>query len=102
VPSGVVGCVSVCLFHVSLCVYCISRLRLYNCEFHFKCYNGSALFRIKLRVKALPSAENFSGRLPTLLPQNPASKLYLDIQSLPTSRTEHNRTMELFSVELFL
>ena len=27
VPSGVVGCGSVWLLHVSLCVYCISRLR---------------------------------------------------------------------------
>ena len=27
VPSGVVGCGSVRLLHVSLCVYCISRLR---------------------------------------------------------------------------
>ena len=27
VPSGVVGCGSVLLLHVSLCVYCISRLR---------------------------------------------------------------------------
>ena len=27
VPSGVVGCESVGLLHVSLCVYCISRLR---------------------------------------------------------------------------
>ena len=27
VPSGMVGCGSVLLLHVSLCVYCISRLR---------------------------------------------------------------------------
>jgi len=27
VPSGVVGCGSVLLLHVSLCVYCVSRLR---------------------------------------------------------------------------
>ena len=27
VPNGVVGCRSVSLLHVSLCVYCISRLR---------------------------------------------------------------------------
>ena len=29
VPSGVVGCGSVWLLHVSLCVYCISRLRFF-------------------------------------------------------------------------